>query len=213
MSFSHNNNKDFQELEKGLQKLLNENLQIFLDSMLKNNIEKYIKESLDEYVSEQRKIQRASYTNTNAILDNTATIKNLDEKLEQTMAELDELKKSVENMLMEQRQKNGELQRKINNWEQSAIEFLRLLERAVDYEKDENRVIINRILDCYNESFLNLGIERIIPQQKESLLERFHEAIDEEESDIVPGNIVRCISWGYRIGEKVLEKAKVIVAK
>ncbi|NMG20797.1 nucleotide exchange factor GrpE [Brasilonema bromeliae] len=43
--------------------------------------------------------------------------------------------------------------------------------------------------------------------------ENFHEAIDEEESDIIPGNIVKCISWGYRIGDKVLEKAKVVVAK
>ncbi|NMF63781.1 nucleotide exchange factor GrpE [Brasilonema octagenarum] len=213
MSFSHNNNKDFQELEKILQNLLNDNLQSYLDNLLKNNLEKSIKESLNEYVSEQIKIQRASYTNTNAILDNTAAIKELNEKLEYTLAELNDFKNSVENMLVEQRQKNGELQRKINYWEQSAIEFFRLLERAVDYETDEHKLLINRILDGYNGIFMNLGMERIIPQEKESLSEKFHEAIDEEESDIIPGNIVRCISWGYKIGDKVLEKAKVVVAK
>ncbi|MBP5973750.1 nucleotide exchange factor GrpE [Brasilonema sp. CT11] len=211
MSLSHN--KDFQELEKTLQNLLNDNLQSYLDNILTKKIEKSIKESLNEYVSEQIKTQRASYTNTNAILDNTAAIKELNEKLEYTLAELNDFNNSVETMLMEQRQKNGELQRKINYWEQSAIEFFRLLERAVDYETDEHKLLINRILNGYNGIFMNLGMERIIPQEKESLSERFHEAIDEEESDIIPGNIVRCISWGYKIGDKVLEKAKVVVAK
>jgi molecular chaperone GrpE (heat shock protein) len=56
-------------------------------------------------------------------------------------------------------------------------------------------------------------MERIIPQPNESLNENFHEAIAEEESNIIPGNIVKCVSWGYKIGDRMIEKAKVIVAK
>ncbi|KAB8335257.1 nucleotide exchange factor GrpE [Scytonema tolypothrichoides VB-61278] len=212
MTLSHNN-KDFQELDIFLRQSINDSLQNFLDENLKKHIDIFIKESFNQYVDEHRKIQRAYYTNTNAILDHLAAIKELYEKLEQTLEEVDSLKNSVENMLMEQRQKNGELQRKINCWEQSAIDFFRLLERAVDYETDERRLLINRILYGFNDLVKDFGIERIIPQENDYLHERFHEAIDEEESDIITGNIVKCISWGYRIGDKVLEKAKVVVAK
>jgi molecular chaperone GrpE (heat shock protein) len=212
MNLSHNN-KDFQELDIFLRQSINENLQNFINENLKKHIDISIKESFNQYLDEQRKIQRASYTNTNAILDNIAAIKELYEKLEQTLGELDSLKNSTENMLMDLRQKNGELQRKINCWEQSSVEFFRLLERAYDYETDEHRLLINRLLYGFNDLVQKLGIDRIIPQANDFLHESFHEAIDEEQSDIITGNIVRCISWGYRIGDKVLEKAKVVVAK
>ncbi|NJM70911.1 MAG: nucleotide exchange factor GrpE [Scytonema sp. RU_4_4] len=210
---SSNENNNFQNLDEIVQQTLRENLQNFIHENLKGYIENSVKESFNKNVDEQKKIQRAYYTNTNAILENSAAIKGLYDKLEQTLRELDAFKNSVEKMLIEQRQKNGELQRKINHWEEGATEFFRLLERAVDYETDENRLLINRILYGFNRIVVNLGMERIIPQQNESLNENFHEAIDEEESDIIPGSIVRCMSWGYRIGDKLIEKAKVIVAK
>ncbi|NMG20796.1 hypothetical protein [Brasilonema bromeliae] len=163
MNFSQNN-QNFQELDKILRQSINDTLQKFLDENLKNHIETSVKEFLNKYVDEQKKIQRLYYTKTNAIIDNTTASQELYHKLEQTLEELDSLKNSVENMLMEQRQKNGELQRKINCWEQSAIDFFRLLERAVDYETDERRLLINRILYGFNDLVNNLGIERIIPQ-------------------------------------------------
>ncbi|MBW4632466.1 MAG: nucleotide exchange factor GrpE [Iphinoe sp. HA4291-MV1] len=213
MSLKKNNNKSFQNLDEVVQQSIHETLQKFIDENLKNHIEDSVKESLNKYIDEQKKIQRAYYTNTNAIIDNSASVKELSNKLEQTLGELNDFKNSVEKMLMEQRQKNGELQRKINHWEQAATEFFHLLERAVDYETDEHKLLINRILDGFYHIVINLGMERIIPQSNESFNESFHEAIDEEESEIIPGNVVRCISWGYRIGDKLIEKAKVVVAK
>jgi molecular chaperone GrpE (heat shock protein) len=208
-----NNNKNLQNLDETLRQSINENLQKFLDESLKNYIENSIVETLNKYIDEQKKLQRVYYTNTNAVLDNSTAIKELYDKLEQTLAELSDFRNSVETMLMEQRQKNGELQRKIHHWEYTTMEFFRLLERAVDYETDENKRLINRILDGFAASVMNLGMERIIPKADELLNESFHEAVDEEESDIIPGNIVRCVSWGYKIGDKLLEKAKVVVAK
>ncbi|MGH8002544.1 MAG: nucleotide exchange factor GrpE [Brasilonema sp.] len=210
---SSNNHKNFQNLDEVIQQAIHKNLQICLDEKLKDYIENSVQNSLNQYLDEQKKIQRAYYTNTNAIIDNSAAIKELYDKLEQTLGEIDNLRNSVEKMLMEQRQKNGELQRKINHWEEAATEFFRLLERAVDYEKEENRLLINRMLDRFSCIVMNLGMERIIAQPNECLNENFHEAIGEEESDLIPGNIIRCISWGYRIGEKLIEKAKVVVAK
>ncbi|WP_017317532.1 nucleotide exchange factor GrpE [Mastigocladopsis repens] len=213
MNSKKNNNKNFQNLDEPLRQSINEALHKFLDENLKKHIENSLEETMNKYIEEQKKLQRAYYTNTNAILDNSSAIKELYDKLEQTLGELDDFRNSVEKMLMEQRQKNGELQRKIHHWEQATTEFFRLLERAVDYETDENRRLINRILDGFAHTVMDLGMERIIPQADESLNESFHEAVDEEESDIIPGNIVRCVSWGYRIGDKLLEKAKVVVAK
>ncbi|MBW4503671.1 MAG: nucleotide exchange factor GrpE [Scytonema hyalinum WJT4-NPBG1] len=207
------NNKNLQNFDEILRETIHETLQKIIDENLKNHIETSIVETFNKYIDEQKKLQRTYYTNTNAILDNSIAVKELYDKLEQTLAELDNFRNSVEKMLMEQRQINGELQRKINHWEQAATEFFCLLERAVDYETDENTRLINRILDGFARIVINLGMERIIPQPNESLNENFHEAIAEEESNIIPGKIVKCVSWGYKIGDKMIEKAKVVVAK
>ena len=207
------NNKNLQNFDEILRETIHETLQKIIDENLKNHIETSIVETFNKYIEEQKKLQRTYYTNTNAILDNSIAVKELYDKLEQTLAELDNFRNSVEKMLMEQRQINGELQRKINHWEQAATEFFCLLERAVDYETDENTRLINRILDGFARIVMNVGMERIIPQPNESLNENFHEAIAEEESNMIPGNIVKCVSWGYKIGDKMIEKAKVVVAK
>jgi molecular chaperone GrpE (heat shock protein) len=207
------NNKNLQNFDEILRETIHETLQKIIDEKLKNHIETSIVETFNKYIEEQKKLQRTYYTNTNAILDNSIAVKELYDKLEQTLAELDNFRNSVEKMLMEQRQINGELQRKINHWEQAATEFFCLLERAVDYETDENTRLINRILDGFARIVMNVGMERIIPQPNESLNENFHEAIAEEESNMIPGNIVKCVSWGYKIGDKMIEKAKVVVAK
>ncbi|KAB8314020.1 nucleotide exchange factor GrpE [Tolypothrix campylonemoides VB511288] len=206
------NNKNLQNFDEILREVVQENLQKNIDESLKHHIENCIVETFNKYIDEQKKLQRTYYTNTNAILDNSTAVKELYNKLEQTLGELDDFRNSVEKMLIEQRQINGELQRKINHWEQAATEFFCLLERAVDYETDENTRLINRILDGFARIVMNLGMERVIPQPDEPLNEKLHEAIDEEESNITPGNIVRCVNWGYKIGDKMIEKAKVVVA-
>ena len=165
-------------------------------------------------IEEVKKLSRQYYINTSTIQENSAAVKELNENLQQSRGELVEVRKSVEQMLIIQRQENGELKREVKEWEQTAIEFFRLLERALDCEKDENQRSIEKILDEFARTVIVRGLERIIPQSDEPLTEKFHAVIEEKESPyIIPGNILRCASWGYRIGSDVIEKAKVVVAK
>ncbi|MDO8499421.1 MAG: nucleotide exchange factor GrpE [bacterium] len=42
---------------------------------------------------------------------------------------------------------------------------------------------------------------------------RFHETVAEEEADQVPGTILREVDGGYKMGERVIKAAKVIISK
>lgn len=195
--------------DKTLQQSINETLQKFINETLKTSIESSIIETLNNYIhtsvelDDPKQIIRAYYKNTSAIQENSATVQQVYEKFAQ----------NLEKILIEQRQKNGELQRKVQNWEQAAVDFFSLLERAIDCEPKENQQLIEKILSEFERTVINLGLERIIPQDNESLNEKFHEAVAEEESELAPGQILKCVSWGYRIGDNVIQKASVVVAK
>src|ERR671932_619605 len=103
------NNKNLQNFDEILRQTIQENLQKIIDESLKTHIENSIVETLNKYIDEQKKLQRTYYTNTNAIIDNSTAVKELYDKLEKTLGELDDFRNSVEKMLIEQRQINGEL--------------------------------------------------------------------------------------------------------
>ena len=201
--------KNLRNLDEIIQQSVHNTLQKFIDEHLRNSIENSIVETLNNYIAasidieDPKQIIRTYYKNTVAVQENSTAVQELHDKVKQYL----------DKILIEQRQKDGELQRKILAWEQAAIDFFGLLERAIDCENHENRRSIEKILSEFERTVFNLGLERIIPQYDESLNEKFHEAVEEEESDLVLGNILRCIEWGYRIGENVFQKAKVVVAK
>ncbi len=201
--------KNSRNIDETLRQSVNDILQKFIDEKLNNSIETSIVEALNNYIAtsidldDPKQIVRVYYKNTAAIQENSSAVQELHNKVKQYL----------DKILIEQRQKDGELLRKIQAWEQAAIEFFRMLERAIDCETDENKRSIEKILSEFERTVINLGLERIIPQHNESLNEKFHEAVEEEESDIVPGNILRCAGWGYRIGDNIIQKAKVVVAK
>jgi len=201
--------KNLRNLDEIIQQSINNILQKFIDEHLRNAIENSIVETLNNYIAasidieDPKQIIRVYYKNTVAIQENSTAVQELHDKVKQYL----------DKILIEQRQKDGELQRKIQAWEQASIDFFGLLERAIDCENNENRRLIEKILSEFERTVFNLGLERIIPQHDESLNEKFHEAVEEEKSDVLPGNILRCIGWGYRIGDNVFQKAKVVVAK
>lgn len=206
---TRNKSDKIRSIDEALKKIINDTLQKFINETLKNSIETSIAETLNNYIDnsvnieDPKQIIRVYYKNTVAIQENSAAVQRLYEKFEQ----------NIEKILIEQRQKNGELKRKIQDWEQAAIDFFQLLERAIEYDRSENKQSIEKILSEFERTVINLGLERINPQQNESLNEKFHEAVTEEESNYPPGNILKCTSWGYRIGDNVIKKAKVVVAK
>lgn len=173
--------------------------------------------SINEFlhsIEDAKKISRVYYKNTVAIEENSAIIKELHIHLEQRIGAIDEIRKSIEEMLIKQRQENGQLRRKANEWEQITVDFFQLLERAIDTEKDGNKALVKKIINEFDRLVKIQGIDRIIPQPNEPINEKFHEGVGvEESSDIWEGNILRCTQWGYRSGYNVIEKAKVVVAK
>ncbi|MBW4619239.1 MAG: nucleotide exchange factor GrpE [Cyanosarcina radialis HA8281-LM2] len=179
------------------------------------NIEHSYLESLPKSIDEIKKVGREYYKNTAAIQDNSVFVKELYEKIDRSDNGLIELRKYLEELLIKQRQENGNLQRKIESWQTAAIGFFQMLERAIDYEKKEkNKRLLEKIITEFERSLMNLGLERIIPQVNEPINEIFHEVVDEIESnEVVSGTILKCYSWGYRIGDTVLDRAQVALAQ
>ncbi len=173
-------------------------------------------ESIVEYINsleDIKNLNRLSYKNTNAIQENTAAIEEFNKNLQKTRKDIEQLKYSLDEMLIYQRQQNGILKREIEEWEQTAVDYFRLLERAIDYEADGNQSLLQKILDEFARIAAVRGLERIIPEANQTLNEKLHEAVDiEESSEISPGNIIKCKGWGYRVGSHVIEKAKVVIA-
>ena len=185
----------------------------FLGAYTQNTQESF--EQLPTSTEELKKLGREYYRNTTAIQDNSAAVKELHETLSQKKGELGEIRKNIEEILIKQRQETGNLRREVEDWQRAAIEFFRMLERALDYEKNAaNRQLIEKITSEFSRSVTTLGLERIMPQADEAIEEKLHEAVGEEESaSVQSGNITRCITWGYRIGANVIERALVIIAK
>jgi molecular chaperone GrpE (heat shock protein) len=209
MSYRKSTEKNLRNIDEIVQQSINDALEKFINDKLKVSIETSIMTTLNNYIDnsveldDPKQIIRVYYKNTAAIQENSHAVQELHSTVKQYF----------DKILIEQRQKDGELQRKIQDWEKAAIDFFVLLERAIDCESNDNRRSIEKILAEFEHTIINLGLERIVPQQDELLNERFHEAVEEEESAIAPGNILRCTNWGYRIGDNVIQKAKVIVAK
>ncbi|MBW4509115.1 MAG: nucleotide exchange factor GrpE [Scytonematopsis contorta HA4267-MV1] len=178
--------------------------------------EKIEMESIVEYINSLENIKslnRISYKNTSAIQENTAAIKEFNTNLQKTRQDIEQLKYSLDEMLIYQRQQNGTLKREIEEWEQATVDYFRLLERAIDCEADENKSLLQKILDEFAHIATVRGLERIIPEANQTLNEKLHEAIEiEESSEISPRNIIKCKRWGYRVGSHVIEKAKVVIA-
>ncbi|MBD2770944.1 nucleotide exchange factor GrpE [Iningainema tapete] len=208
MSTKKTSDKTLKSLDEALRQSINETLQTFINENLKKSIESSITETLENYINntinidDPKQIIRVYYKNTAAIQENSTIIQQLYEKFEQT----------IEKTLIEQRQKNGENQRKIQNWEQSAIDYFQILERAIENETTENKKTIEKLLSEYEQTVKNQGLEPIKPKHNEPPNEKIHQITSEQQSEITPGNIIKCTNWGYRIGERIIQKAKVIIA-
>jgi molecular chaperone GrpE (heat shock protein) len=179
------------------------------------NLELNSLEAWPSSIEEIKKLSREYYKNTAAIQENSNFVKQLYEAIDRSDNSWLELRKPLEELLIKQRQENGNLQRKIELWQSSAIAFFQILERAIDYEKkDKHKRLLERLTLEFESSLMNLGLERIIPQLNEPVNEMFHEVIAEIEStEATPGNILNCSSWGYRIGDSVLGRSQVILAR
>lgn len=164
------------------------------------------------------------FTNMRTAINNSL-IKELEENLSSTRgfmeetfsSQLEEMKTQLKE-LMQQRQEIGNLHRKLESWQDIAIEFFQSMERMLeldDNDQSSKQVIFKMVKDF--EKFVNsLGLERISPSPGEDLDDQFHEFDQETESENVEvGKILKCKEWGYKINGEVYKRrrAKVILAK
>ncbi len=108
-----------------------------------------------------------------------------------------------------------ERQRKqLETWEQVCEEYLDHLQSWIDLADDDKKQVIERLLKQFLRLTESVGFAAIIPEPGSPLIEELHECAGEEHSDgsIPPGNVCRCLRWGYRSGRDVLRKARVLIA-
>lgn len=172
-------------------------------------------ETVVSLVEELRRFSREYYKNTATIQEGSAAVEQLYSSLGDSSDQLLNLQRSLDDILIQQRQENGNYKREIEQWLNASISFFKLLERAMVYEENaENLATIEKLTGEFGRIFSNRGLERIIPSVNEPFDDRLHEAIGETESaDVGAGNILQCEGWGYRWGSHVIERSAVIIVK
>ena len=70
-------------------------------------------------------------------------------------------------------------------------------------------IVVNQIESTLSE----VGIEKIVANESEIFSPEIHEAISAEESELPEGNIVKMQKPGYKINDKVIRPAQVIVSR
>lgn len=146
---------------------------------------------------------------------------------------VDSEKKSFEDMwqevfqsLMDFQQKDLEVQElrrdreraclEIDAWQRTAVEYLDHLQQILGALEadDPRRATVERTASAFTKYSAPRSLERICPTAGEPFIEDDHQAHEEEDSSEVPaGCIVRCDEWGYRAGEEVVKRAKVVISK
>jgi len=88
------------------------------------------------------------------------------------------------------------------------------LERAMAHETDGSAVLEG--IKLVHRQFLT-ALERLEVTAVEAMGQPFdpnlHEAIGQEESDSPPGSVVKVLQTGYKLGDRLLRPALVVVAK
>ncbi|WP_298905932.1 nucleotide exchange factor GrpE [uncultured Nostoc sp.] len=192
----------------------------FLWIYLRNQDQEFVG-VLPKVIDELKRIGREYFKNTSAIEDNSERVEKLHNRIEQEIKRLEESNnsfvesnKSIEKILMDLRQENGNLQRELLYWNQSTIEFFQVLKRALETEQNEEKQkVINKNIQDFEQVVNKRGFYRIVSFANGEFDENEHECKGEEQSSKTkPGYIVRCDRWGYRLGAKVLQRAEVILA-
>ncbi|XZF60603.1 MAG: nucleotide exchange factor GrpE [Gloeotrichia echinulata DVL01] len=166
-------------------------------------------------IDELKRVGRAYFTNTAAIEENSEQVKKLHNDIEQEIRGLVESNNSIAKELMELRQEKGNFKRDLEIWNNSAIDFFQTLEQGLEKEENnERRNVMEKNLQEFEMIVNKRGFYRIIPSLNDKNDESEHEFKDyEQSSNVEPGSILKCACWGYRSGGKVLQRAKVILAK
>lgn len=144
-------------------------------------------------------------------------------ELERIEKECEEYKAGWQRAQADYQNLQREVEQKRSEWVQLSEfqiieEFLPVydnLKKALSVQTDQHdtwREGIGFIMKQFGDVLKNHSVEEIETARK-GFDPELHEAVGEEESDEEEGVIVREVETGYRIKERVLKAAKVIIAK
>lgn len=126
------------------------------------------------------------------------------------------LYKNIENQVFELRQTNTKLNKNIENWNKVSIEFVESVYRPLSYaDIDENyKLALNKVVKDFREFFSGVGLDIIVPEVGSNFNDLLHEIREVRESEeLEPNTILECIEPGFRTGESILRRSKVIISK
>lgn len=121
-----------------------------------------------------------------------------------------------EEELLEQRQQVIRLTKRVEEWADSAIQLFELLERGLAHEElaPPYRQALEKTVRDYQRVVAPLGLDVIRPAPGDPLDDRVHRITGEQESnEVAPGTVLIVEGWGFRIGERVVRKAEVALAR
>ncbi|HLO84788.1 MAG TPA: nucleotide exchange factor GrpE [Nostocaceae cyanobacterium] len=201
---------------------------LFLKEVIKEaigDVKQEIKEEfevLKELRDNLQKNLRQSVKEASVIEQNTEAAKTLKHSIDDTKKLIDELLiqqlQEMKQQLQEiraGRQEQGNLRREIESWQNSAIDFLSVLETTITLPglHPEYQKAVEKLTTTFSKTVEKQGIQIIRPNSNDEFDYIQHIAQEEESQTVTPGNIIRCEAWGYKINGKVVQAAKVIVAK
>ncbi len=147
----------------------------------------------------------------------SSTRKEVDEKLDDADKHLDALKRTMADFenYRKRMQKEKAFWKRDARGEviSSVLETLDNLERAVENLEDGDAEGVSKVLDGLKNALSQFGLTEIDPLNEE-FDPNFHEVMmTEEREDLPEDTVVKVLSKGYKLEEKLLRPAKVVVSK
>jgi hypothetical protein len=127
---------------------------------------------------------------------------------------------SLEPLIEELRDKRVEMgnrERQLEAWADAAVLFLETVE-ALETNPDFDEVrrdTAGSLRKQFMRTFGRLGFVLLLPDRGDLFDESQHmvDSVDENEKDLAPSSVVRCVQWGYRLPNGQVLKAKVIITE
>ena len=123
--------------------------------------------------------------------------------------------KRIEDQLINSRQEAGQASKRIEEWEQAAVEYLQSLERILSFPEIDGslRKATQRSVKDFVGLTRSLGFDLILPEKNSVLNEQDCIVVGSEvSSEVDSDRVVRCTSWGFRRNSGASIKAKVVLA-
>lgn len=113
------------------------------------------------------------------------------------------------------RQELGNVVREQGKWMECCVDYMRDIEQILSHDGLDAKwsEACRKSLSTFLLRFRRFALEIIDPPENEPFDENFHIVVGQDASaDLMPGHVSKCAEWGFRLGQQVLQKAKVTVA-